>query len=284
MTDPTQVHAEQIAYWNSIAGQRWATRQTQIDAMLAPLTDAVLAAAAPAPGARVLDIGCGCGATTLALAKRLPRGHVTGLDVSAPMLEVAARLGAGAANVTWLEADAAAHRFAPGAFDLLFSRFGVMFFGDPTAAFANLRAGARRGARLFFACWQSLADNPWMQVPLAAALAHLPPPAPPAPEAPGPFAFADRARVARILTGAGWRAPRFTPFGFPVDLGGGRGLDAAVDQTTKIGAAARAMAEQPEAVRAAATASIRAALAPHAHDDGRVTLAGAVWLVESANP
>jgi SAM-dependent methyltransferase len=284
VTDPAQVQADQIAYWNSVAGQRWADRHAQIDAMLAPLTRALVAAAAPATDARALDIGCGCGTTTLALAERLPGGHVTGLDVSEPQLAVGRARGAGIANITWLGADAAAHRFAPAALDLLFSRFGVMFFGDPAAAFANLRAGTRRGGRLVFACWRPMAENPWMQVPVNAVLPHLPPPTPPGPEDPGPFAFADPARVRRILTGAGWAEPRFTRFDFPVDLAAGKGLDAAVAGTLQIGAAARALTDQPPALRSAATTSIRAALAPYATAAGGVVLPGAAWVVASENP
>jgi SAM-dependent methyltransferase len=281
LSDPVQVHAAQVAYWNSVAGQRWAHRQAQIDAMLAPLTEALLAAAAPAVDARVLDVGCGCGTTTLALATRLPDGAVTGLDVSAPQLEVARSRGGSLTNISWLEADAAAHRFAPAAFDLLFSRFGVMFFGDPTAAFANLRESLCPGGRLVFACWRPLAENPWARVPLEAALPHLPPPSPPDPEAPGPFAFANAARVVRILTGAGWAEPRITRFDFPVDLAGGKGLDAAVAQTLQIGAAARALTDQPKELRSAAAVSIRTALAPYAVEGGRVSLPGSAWFVAS---
>jgi SAM-dependent methyltransferase len=281
LRDPAQVQAAQIAYWNSVAGQRWAERQTQIDAMLAPLTEALLAAAAPAADARVLDVGCGCGTTTLALAARSPDGAVTGLDVSAPQLEVARRRGRDLANLTWTCADAAVHRFGPAAFDLLFSRLGVMFFGDPIAAFANLRESIRPGGRLLFACWRALAENPWARVPLAAALTHLPPPSPPEPEAPGPFAFADAARIVRILTGAGWAEPRITRCDFPVDLAGTKGLDAAVAHTLQIGAATRALTDQPKEVRSAAAVSIRASLAPYAAVGGAVSLPGSVWFVAS---
>ena len=283
MTDRSRIHADQIAYWNGAGGARWVAAQAHTDVMLAPVADAALAHAAPEPDERVLDIGCGCGRTTLMLAERLGGGHVTGLDVSAPMLEVARARHAEAGRVAWICADAAAHGFAPGGFDLVFSRFGVMFFGDPVAAFANLRRATRPGGRLVFACWQRLAENPWMQVPLAAAEPHLPPLPKPGPEDPGPFAFADPARVTHILTEAGWTTPRFTPLSVPLDLAAGGGLEAAVAHAGHIGAAARALIDQPDSVHRAVMAAIRSALAPYATADGRVALGGAVWLVASEN-
>ncbi len=283
MPDLNQIHAEQVAYWNGEGGTRWVARQAHTDSMLAPVTEAALAFAAARPRDHVLDIGCGCGGTTLALAASVPQGRVTGLDVSAPMLAVAEARQREAMNVEWLLADAASHPFEPHSFDLLFSRFGVMFFGDPVAAFANLRRAMRPGARLAFACWCGLADNPWMEVPLRAAEPHLPPLPPPQPGAPGPLAFADPDRVARILTGAGWAQPEIRRHRFSFDLAGGKGLDTAAEHATRMGAAARAMAGQPEAMRLAAAQAIRAALAPHATGDGRVLLDGTVWLVGSEN-
>jgi SAM-dependent methyltransferase len=279
-----QLHADQVAYWNGPGAAQWVARQGHSDAMLAPVAEAAIARLAPPPDARVLDIGCGCGATTLMLAARLPEGRVTGLDVSAPMLTVARGRGAGIGNLAWLCADAATHPFPPGGWDLAFSRFGVMFFGDPVAGFANLRRALRPGGRMLFACWRPLSENPWMGVPLAAATPHLPPLPEVGPEDPGPFAFADPARIRRILAGAGWTEPTITPCDVMLDLAAGQGLDAAADHATRIGAAARAMRDQPEEVRTAAAAAIRDALAPHATADGRVALAGAVWLVETTAP
>lgn len=284
VSDVSQLHADQVSYWNSSGGERWAASVAHTDIMLAPVAAAAIAHAAPGPQDRVLDIGCGCGATTLALAARVPAGHVTGLDISAPMLGVARARPDARGNVAWVHGDAATHPFAPGSFDLLFSRFGVMFFGDPVAAFAHLRGVVRRGGRLVFACWRPLPENHWMLVPLAAAQTHLPPLPQPEPNIPGPFAFADPARVVHVLTGAGWSPPQFTRIDCAIDIAAGGGLDAAVEHATQIGAAARALADQPEPVRTAALAAIRDALAPHATADGRVELPGAVWLVASENP
>src|SRR6185369_15072156 len=181
-------------------------------------------AAAVAAGERVLDVGCGCGSTTIELARRAgPTGHVVGADISGPMLaDARARTAAaGLGNVELVHADAQTHAFPPSAFDLVFSRFGVMFFADPTAAFANLRGALRPGGRLAFVCWRSLPENPWMAVPLMAALQHLPPPTIPGPEDPGPFSFADRGRVERILGGAGWSDVTVTPLDETLTLPGG---------------------------------------------------------------
>jgi len=282
MSDANQRHAEQIAYWNGPGGAQWTRQQAHTDAQLAPITEAVLAAAAAVPGEHVLDIGCGCGTTTLLLGAAIgASGHVTGVDVSEPMLGWARERGAAAHNVDWLLADAARHAFAPASVDLLFSRFGVMFFGDPTAAFAHLRSAARPGGRLVFVCWRGFDQNPWMRIPLHAAYAAGIPRMPRAgPEDPGPFAFADPDRVRRILTDAGWADPVPTPVDVQIDLGAGGGLDRALEQATNIGAASRALREAPEELRRAGVAAIRAALEPHVQGK-RVALPGAVWVISS---
>jgi SAM-dependent methyltransferase len=281
MSDVVERHADQVAYWNGPGAEHWVAQQAHTDAMLAPIGEAILEHAAPQPGERVLDIGCGCGGTTLALASRVGEaGHVTGLDVSAPMLAVGRQRGAGRRNIDWIDADASLYRAAQP-FDLLFSRFGVMFFGDPTAAFANLRSSIRPGGRLEFVCWRPIAENPWMQVPLHAAYgAGIPRLPKPGPEDPGPFAFADPERVTRILIASGWAAPKFAKLDLLLDIAAGSGLDGAVAQATQIGAASRALREAPEDSRPAAVAAIRAALAPFA-DGAHVRLPAAVWLVTS---
>ncbi len=280
MSDAKQLHADMVAYWNGPGAAPWVAQQAHTDVQLAPISDAVLAAAAAAPGERVLDIGCGCGTTTLLLADAVgPGGHVTGLDVSEPMLGAARQRGGARENLQWVFADAATHAFSPASFDLLFSRFGVMFFGDPVAAFANLRTALRPGGRMVFVCWRPFDENPWMKVPLQAAhAAGIPRMPKPGPEDPGPFAFADPDRVTRVLTSAGWPAPGFTALDVALDIAAAGGLDRAVEQATRIGAASRALREAPEEARPAAVAAIRDALAPYQRRDS-VALAGAVWLV-----
>ncbi len=200
---------EQIRYWNELAGPKWVASEAMLDGQIAPLGSKAIERARLAAGERVLDVGCGCGQTSLQLADKVgPRGSVTGIDLSAPMLEraQARAAGLGLANVRFLNADAQTTPLGSAAFDLIFSRFGVMFFADPTAAFANLRASLAPGGRVSFVCWQELKLNPWMRVPLLAAAQHIPLPAPAAPDAPGPFSFAAPARVRGILASSQARA------------------------------------------------------------------------------
>lgn len=272
-------NADQIAYWNNSVGQTWADLQDLLDRQIEPLGLRAMAAAAPKPGERVLDIGCGCGQTSLALAQAVgPSGAVTGVDISAPMLEVARRRVGDRAQ--FLEADAQTYAFAPGGFDLAYSRFGVMFFADPVAAFANIGRGLASGGRLGFVCWRPMAQNAWMAAPLEAARAVLPPIPPPTdPFAPGPFAFADADRVRGILEQAGFVDIEITPHDQPI---GGHGLDDAVALSLKVGPVAAVLRESPE-YREPAARAVRAAFAPMAGDDG-VYFGSATWIVTARRP
>lgn len=264
----------QIDYWNGRAGETWAALQDLLDRQIRPLGERAIAALSPAPGEAVLDIGCGCGDTSLALAAAVgPAGRVLGVDISRPMLDVArSRAAAGGANIAFAERDAAA-LWEPG-FDAIFSRFGVMFFADPTTAFRNLRGALRPGGRLAFVCWRPLAENPWMEVPVAAAARHLPPLPPMDPEAPGPFAFARRERVERMLEDAGWREVKLTPFDLPI---GGYPLADAVRLALRVGPLGMALAQAPEAKERVKEA-VREALAASDTEAG-VRLPSATWVV-----
>jgi SAM-dependent methyltransferase len=199
----------QAEYWNTGRGEQWVIHQAALDARFAGIRDALLARAALRPGERALDVGCGTGATTLALAEGVGRaGAVLAVDLSAPMLELARERAATAAleQVRFLCADAQSHAFERAAYDLLVSRFGVMFFSDPVAAFANLRQALRPGGRLAFVCWGPLEANPWFALPLAVGARRLGPPDPEPPRAPGPLAFAEPGYVEEILARAGFAA------------------------------------------------------------------------------
>ena len=277
----TAPNAEMRTQWNDRSGPQWVAMQPRLDAQLAPVNDAILDGLPIAPDARVLDVGCGTGALSLAVASRVPGGRVVGADLSAPMLAHARQRAAaqGLVNISFVEADAQVADL-DGPFDLVASRFGVMFFDDPAAAFGNLLRATRPGGALRFVCWQPAARNPWVTVPLAAAEAVLGPQVLPPPDAPGPFAFGDDAKVRRVLAEAGWGEVRVEPWEHPLALGGGGSLDDAAEFLTRIGPTARAMQDAPEELRGAVKLRLRDALAPHLRADGPV-LDGAMWRVSA---
>jgi ubiquinone/menaquinone biosynthesis C-methylase UbiE len=277
-------NVDEIAYWNGPGGQRWLNRQPLQDALLTPISAILLDRAAPRVGDFVLDIGCGCGATTFALAQRVaPTGHVLGLDVSSLMLERARELAPAGLAVEFALSDATVYPFEPGRGDLLCSRFGVMFFADPGASFANMRRGLRRAARMAFTCWRQARENPWLLVPLQEAYRYVPRLPEVGPEDPGPFSFADQRRVRRVLEVAGFEAISLEAIDLSLDLANGGGLDAAVETAVAMGPASRALEGQPPELRAAAAESIRAALAQHQVADS-VPLPAALWVVTATNP
>ena len=213
MDTPTghELNADQIAYWNGPAGQRWADRQAAQDILLGPVADILIDRAKPQPGERVIDVGCGSGATTIAFARKVaPSGHVFGVDISAPMLARARASAPKELPVDFALADATVYPFDPASFDLLASRFGVMFFADPVLSFANMRKALQPSGRLAFACWREPRENPFFMAPLQAAYKHVPKLPQQGPEDPGPFAFASEARVHRILGAAGFPASRWS--------------------------------------------------------------------------
>jgi SAM-dependent methyltransferase len=281
MATAEDINADMLAFWNGKGGDIWVERQEHTDITLTPVTDALLAFAAPRAGERVVDIGCGCGAPTLEFARAVgPTGRVVALDISRPMLVEGERRAqaAGLANIDWRQADPATATLDE--YDLVISAFGVMFFGDRVAAFANMRRGAAPNARMALVCWRKLAENPWMEVPMKAVAQHLPPRPKPVPNAPGMFAFADPGHVTEVLTASGWAPPRFEKLDMDLDIAAGRGLDEAVVQSTQIGAVNSWLRNQPEEIVSAAITSIREALAPH-QDGAAVRLPGAMWLISS---
>ena len=262
--------------------QRWTDRQAAQDVMLAPVSELLIDRAKVKAGERIVDIGCGCGAITIALAQRTgPAGHVLGIDISAPMLARAREVTPAGLPVDFVLADATVYPFEPASFDLLVSRFGVMFFAEPTLSFANMRRALRPSGRLAFACWREPRDNPWMMAPLQAVYKHAPRLPPQGPEDPGPFSFASEQRVHRVLGDAGFSAIAMEPCNLALDIAIGRGLDAAVEGALEIGPANRALEGQPAEVRTAAKHSIREALAPFVSGQ-TVPLGGSIWIVTAS--
>ncbi len=270
---------DQITYWNGPGGQRWAARQQAQDVLLGPIADILLDRARPVSGEQVIDIGCGSGATTIAFARAVgPTGHVLGIDVSAPMLARARQSAPPDLPVEFVLADATVHAFPAGSFDLLASRFGVMFFAEPVLSFANLRKALRASGRLAFACWRQPRENPWMMAPLQAVYRHVPKMPEVGPEDPGPFAFASEDRVRRILGDAGFVRIALEAVAMSLDIAIGGGLDAAVQSALEIGPANRALEGHPPDTVAAASRSIRETLMPFVRGSS-VVLPGSIWIV-----
>jgi SAM-dependent methyltransferase len=269
-SEQASANAEMRRYWNEIAGPRWVGRLGVQEARNVEVTALLLEAARLAPGERVLDVGCGPGATTLPYAAAVgPQGHVTGIDISEPMLAVARQRVAeqGLTNVTLVLADAQVHGFAPASFDLMTSRFGVMFFADPAMAFGNLCGALRPGGRLVMAVWASIEQNVHRKVPYDIAVRHLGPPAPSPSHAPGAEVFSDRDYFRGILAAAGLTDIAITPKPFHV-IGGSAASMA--EHVALFGAVQRLMDEKgaDQATRQAIIDETEAALAAYATPDG----------------
>lgn len=276
-------NADQIAYWNGPGGHHWTDRQQLQDLVLAPVSAVLIDRASVKAGEAAIDIGCGCGATTFDLAKKVgPGGHVAGIDISEPMLNRARDLAPKGAPIEFILADATVHPFPQASTDLLFSRFGVMFFANPAISFANMRKALRPNGRLVFACWRTPRDNPWMMLGLHQAYKHVAKLPEMKPEDPGPFAFASEERVQRILSEAGFARIEMERVDLALDIATGRGLDAALESILTIGPTSRALEGQPADKVAAATQSIRDMLQDHLKGN-TVPLGGSIWIVTAAN-
>jgi SAM-dependent methyltransferase len=250
---------EQKRMWNEVNAARWIAVRDALEKALAPFGRAAIDALAPTAGESALDVGCGFGATTLELAGRVgPSGRVLGIDLSESFL-AAARADA-PANVQYLCADAQSHPFG-ASFDICFSRFGVMFFEDPPAAFANLCRALRPGGRFAAAVWASPRQNAWVDLPLRAVTTYLPPPPPTS--GPGPFSLADPALLERLLATAGFSRPHVAPLSLPYQ--GAATVEDAVRLLLQVGPAAAILRDAGEAgdrFRGRIEADLHTALAP----------------------
>ncbi|GAA3020327.1 class I SAM-dependent methyltransferase [Streptosporangium longisporum] len=272
------VNTEQAEAWNGYEGNHWADHPDRYDAVNSGFNDHLLTAAAIGDHDHVLDVGCGNGQLTRLAARRARLGHATGIDLSEPMLARAraTATGEGVANVTFTRGDAQVHPFAAASFDVAVSRFGIMFFADPVAAFANIGRALRPRGRLALLSLRGMGDNEVGTV-FGAMVEHLPPnPAPAGPGAPGPESLADPDRIREVLTGAGFEKVSCTP----VDAPQVWGRDAE-DASRFLGAwgPVRFLLDQVgEATAARARDALTEALRPYEEPDA-VRLRGAAWLI-----
>jgi SAM-dependent methyltransferase len=274
-------NAQQVEYWNQVAGPKWVVLSDRINEQIQALGHVALERAGIESGHRVVDIGCGCGHTTVDLAERVGEtGSVLGVDVSEPMLAEARKSAAGMAQVSFESADAQSHEFTPGGYDRIFSRFGVMFFADPRAAFENLWRALGMGGRLTFLCWQEIAKNPWMAIPGAAAAKCVELPRPASPHAPGPFAFADSERVLGLLEEAGFGSLNCESLERPMTIGRGLNSEQLVEFSLQMGPAGAAMREADESLRESLRASVAEAIEPYRTAEGMV-MDSATWIVSA---
>lgn len=272
--------------WNGDSGERWAANLARLDLMLEDFGSAAIAAAGALPGEQILDIGCGSGTTSFTLAQRVgSSGHVLGVDISEQLVDIARAAIPDGAPVAFRCADAATAALPQGQFDLLFSRFGVMFFDDPVAAFAHMRGALKPGGRVAFICWRGAQENDWVRLPMA-AIRDIVEPAPADPNAPGPFAFGDRQRLADILAAAGFTAIDIAPFDTTLPYGRGANREAAIDDALdmsfQVGPLSRALAEQSNDIRARAAEAVRAAFTKRPGEKS-VLIDGAAWVVTARN-
>ena len=275
---------QQTEYWNEDAGRRWVEYQERLDPRLERAGMVAMEAAQVSEGEAVLDVGCGCGGSSLEIARRVGvSGRVLGVDISEQMLARARERAksAGLENLKFVRADAQTHNFDQGAFDLAFSRFGVMFFENPVAAFANIRRALRPGGRVGFLCWRPAQENPWILVPMMAAAQHVEMPPPPAPDEPGPFSFGDPDRVRGILSEAGFEQTSIAPYDESEPFE--RTAEEAVEFLQHIGPLSRLLADATPEKKQAVLEAVRKSLEPFAGPDG-VATPRAMWIVQAVNP
>ena len=265
--------------WNADGGRTWADLHATLDMVFEPLASVLVDEVLAAGGKQVLDVGCGAGGSTLTIARALgPKGHCTGIDISAPLIATAnARSAAEAAgNVAFIRADAQTYAFSPGSFDTVVSRLGVMFFDDPAAAFANLRRAARPAARLALIVWRGRDQNPFMVAAERAAALVVPNFPVRNDDGPGQFGFASADRVEAILEAGGWTSIDIRAVDLPCSFPATE-LSAYV---TRMGAYGRIRETLDEKTRARADAAVLAAFDAYV-SGGMVHFTSACWLVKA---
>lgn len=279
---------DQITAWNAELGEKFIKYHHALDQMISPFGAEAMKRLNLTTGDCILDIGCGCGETSIAMARKVgAKGEVVGADISEIMLARAedAAVHAEVTNVFFEQADVQTSSLHPRTFDAAFSRFGVMFFADPVAAFTNVYEALHDGGRLAFACWRPLGENPWMakQLEAVAPMFELPPPPPP--DAPGPFSFGDPERVKTVLSQAGFEKIETEEFTTDLILGGTRDLDEAAEFAIDMGPVSFLLKEMEadEATRRRAFEAVREALKAF-HTGNGVALGASAWIVSASKP
>lgn len=273
-----QANDEQTKLWNGLAGRAWVDVQEPLDRMLKPFEELLVDAVGAESARRVLDVGCGTGSTTLAVARRLgAEAHCVGIDISDPMIRAARqRAQTEGSPARFICADAQNHAFDPACFDMIVSRFGVMFFADPIQAFANMRRAASHGAMLRFVAWRGAAENPFMTTAEHAAAPFLPDLPARRPDAPGQFAFADERRVRRVLEDSGWAEVDIRPIDVACTLPE-RDL---VRYVTRLGPVGLVLHAADDRTRTRAIETIRLAFDPYVHGN-EVRFTAACWMADA---
>jgi SAM-dependent methyltransferase len=267
---------EQAARWNGVAGRAWVEAQEVLDRMYEPLEKRLVEAVAAASARRVLDVGCGAGGTTLAVARLLgTTGQCVGIDISEPMIATArARAEREGSPARFIRANAQDHAFEPGSFDMIVSRFGVMFFDDFVGAFANLRRAAQDGGQLWFIAWRSASENPFMTTAERAAAPILPNIPPRRPDGPGQFALADEGRLRHTLGESGWAEIDVRP----LDVSCTFPEKELIRYLTRLGPLGLILHEADDKTRARVVETVRPAFDPYVHG-AEVRFTAACWTV-----
>lgn len=276
-----QTDDEQTTLWNSLAGRAWVEAQELLDQMFKPFEDLLVEAVSAGSGGRVLDVGCGTGSTTLAVARLLgAKDRCIGIDISDPMIAAArARAERESTPASFIRANAQIHAFEPASFDMIISRFGVMFFDDSVRAFANLRRAARDDAEFRFVAWRSAAENPFMTTAERAAAPLLPNLPARRPDAPGQFAFADQRRVCRILEESGWAEIDIRP----IDVACTLPEKELVRYLTRLGPVGLILQGADDRTRTQVIETVRAAFDPYVHG-AEVRFTAACWMISARAP
>ena len=281
MSQVSIVNHDQKEFWNDIKGKLWVEMQERIDSMLSPFGEKALRTLNPQKGEKILEIGCGTGTMTLALAEHVKTsGKILAADISHPMLELAISRGKAAPLkcISFVEADAQVYTFPTGQFDALFSRFGVMFFEDPIAAFRNFHGAVRKGGRLVYVCWADRKDNPWIRIPTGASKEFLEIPPPPETDAPGQFAMEREARVREILGKAGWSKIELERF--DIDHSLGQNVQDAAGFISKMGPMSEPFALAGNRTKQKCLEAIQCALKPYENSTG-VQMRFGTWIVSA---